>query len=113
MRAMSYYMNNRKRHQPLDRQVIVSGGVEYITIGKLSELLGRSVQTIHGYHRSGVLPSPVAFHVRGWRLYTKEQAETIAQTFRLFDLGQIKSLQELAGEVRLRLTEIGSEVASG
>jgi len=111
--ASAYYVANKKRPQPLDRKMIVSGGVEYVTIGKLAERINRSVQTIHGYHRKGVLPDPEAFDIRGWRLYTKEQTEAIEQAFIMFDQGSLASLKEVSMEITNRLQDTELEGYGG
>jgi len=100
-RARAWYDREKKPQRPADRTTVVSpDGKTYLSIGKLSEMIGKAVDTIRSYHRQGVIPVPDAFNVRGWRLYTDEQAKVIADAFALFDRGELSSLTEVKEEIQ-------------
>ena len=83
--SREYYHKHVKRYVPLDRTIIKDGDEKYFSIGKLSLLINRKVQTIRAYHRRGIIPVPSAFDKRGWRLYQREQVLLLRKVFKMFD----------------------------
>jgi len=100
--ARRRYYTKVKSRQSSDRTVVSSkDGRQFISIGKVSKIIGRTPCTIRQYHRSGVLPKPLYFDRRGWRLYTKGQVLLLKKAFQAFDEGKLGSLTEL-GELVLK-----------
>jgi len=81
---------------PKDRKVIVTSAGEYYSISRVAEIIKREIQTVRNYHKALVIPEPLAFDTRGWRLYNKHQVDLLADTFAKFDSGELKSLAEVA-----------------
>jgi len=79
-----------------DRKTLTDGKTTFITIGKISEMINRKVQTIREYHNTAVIPEPSFYDSRGWRLYTFEQANLIKKIFAAFDRKEIKSLTDVS-----------------
>ena len=82
-----------------DRRVITDGKNKYISIGKLGDLITRSVHTIRSYHKTGVIPDTGVCDSRGWRLYTLEQASICKEVFKRFDRGELTNLDEVSHEI--------------
>lgn len=93
--SRSYYVRVRKKEVPSDRRVLSSPeGDRLMTIGRLSELIHRNIDSIRRYHRQGVIPEPAKFDSRGWRLYTREQASVLMSAFRRLDRKEFRSVRE-------------------
>ena len=83
--SKEYYHKHVKRYVPLDRTIIKDGDKKFFSIGKLSLLINRKVQTIRAYHRRGIIPTPSHFDRRGWRLWNRDQALLLRRVFKIFD----------------------------
>jgi len=95
-RARDHYRNRTKDRVPYDRlSVRDDSGVHFITIGRLSKMLGRKTQTIRGYHASKVIPPCTVFDQRGWRLYSPKQAMLLRKAFGMFDRGELVMLNDV------------------
>ena len=97
--AKSSYERNRPPTVGQDRRVIRADGRRFLSIGRLSELLNRSVQTVREYHYNGVIPDVTHVDSRGWRLYTPYQVRLLQEVFARFDAGELTSLAEVAREI--------------
>jgi len=107
-RARRYYKLKRKKMVPADRRLVVApDGSRYLTIGKLSKLINRSIQTIRAYHRQGVIPNVRHTDGRGWRLYTPGQAALLRKVFRAFDEGKLGSLEQVKRVVHKYWDRVG------
>ena len=88
--------NYAKRTEGQVKQVVRPGvmrtpdGSILYTVGVAAKASNRKVQTIRKYHRSGVIPNPLFYDKRGWRLYTKEQILLLRTVFQALDDGRIK-----------------------
>ena len=81
----------------VNRRVIVNAkGQEFYSIGMLADAIGRGVQTIREYERRGIVPMPLHFDVRGWRLYTAGQADLMRNVFLAVDKGDLKKSEVAA-----------------
>lgn len=108
--ALRRYRTTQRRETQIDRRTVVTeDGTRYISIGRMSRLIGRTVMSIRRYHRMGIIPDPLYCDARGWRLYTITQAALLRRVFRRFedrnDLG-VKNLRDVA---RLVGAEWGDE----
>jgi hypothetical protein len=82
----SYYRRRQEPKEIADRRLIqTTSGGEFFSIGKVSDLIGKKIQTIREYHRNGVIPQPQYSNTRGWRLYSRRQAELLMRVFSAFD----------------------------
>lgn len=104
-KARLYYQKFEKVKEPKDRRTVSSGKTEFVTIGKLSEMIGRDDHTIRTYHKAGILPSPDAFDNRGWRLYHPKVAKIIKKAFELFDDGKMQSLADVSTYIQKFIKE--------
>lgn len=96
-----YYRDNLQKDVAVDRRTIVDGqGRKFLSIGKVAELINRKPETLRKYHNESFLPTPKFYDTRGWRLYTKSQAELLMTAFKMFDSGKLKSLTEVGIYVR-------------
>lgn len=91
-------------HKQRNRTVSPKGVIKsrkgfFITIGKLSEVIGKDRQTIRMYHRTGILPTPTHFDTRGWRLYTVHQVLLIKKAFEQLSCGELAGLKDIFGLV--------------
>jgi hypothetical protein len=88
----------RDSYTPSDATVLeADDGVKYYSISHFADHINRSVATVLGYHRRGVLPEPY-YNDRGWRLYTKEQMRRAAEAFKKVDSGKY-SLKDVRSEL--------------
>jgi hypothetical protein len=88
----------RDSYQPSDATVVeADDGVKYYSISHFAEHINRSVATVLGYHRRGVLPEP-SYNERGWRLYSKEQIKLAVRVFKKVDKGQY-TLKDVKSEI--------------
>jgi len=82
-KARESYRKNRRVTNPADRRTVVDeSGERYFSIGRVARLIGRQPESVRKLHRMGVLPDPVYYDSRGWRLYNRAQALLIRQVFR-------------------------------
>jgi hypothetical protein len=96
-----YYRNHLQKDVAVDRREIVDGqGRKFLSIGKVADLINRKPETLRKYHNDSFLPTPKFYDTRGWRLYSKPQAELLMTAFKLFDNGKLKSLTEVGIYVR-------------
>lgn len=113
-----YYRGTRVDTQPVDRRTIISGsGRLFVTIGRVSRMIGRESNSIRRYHKQGVIPEPRFYDARGWRLYTSAQTRLLVEAFRRLDnpddttvrtLGDVRRMLE-AGWAEMTPIEIGVE----
>jgi DNA-binding transcriptional MerR regulator len=97
----SYYRRRSRDGLPADRRLIrTSSGGEFYSIGRLAEEINRSVQTIREYHSNDVIPTPLYFDSRGWRLYSDRQIVLLRDVFYRFDKQELRSLAEVASVLR-------------
>lgn len=81
-RALTYYHSHKKRMEPVDRYRIRSAdGSNFVTIGRVSREIGRSINRIRVYHKNGVIPTPLFYDSRGWRLYSSMQLSILSIAF--------------------------------
>jgi len=98
--ANERYKILKKERRPVDRLSIRDdGGVHFITIGKLAQMIGRKPQTLRVYHINKIFPACSNYDSRGWRLYSPQQAITIRRAFSKFDAGELSSLEEVKSEI--------------
>ena len=90
------YRRNQATNIGRDRRVLHANGRRFLSIGRLAEVLNRSVQTVREYHYNGVIPDATHVDARGWRLYTTYQVQLLRDVFRRFDDGDLTSLAEVA-----------------
>lgn len=83
------YSRMRRERSSGKKGVVSSSKGTFITIGRLSKIIGKGISTIRAYHRKGILPNPIYFDTRGWRLYTLNQAILLRKAFKSFDQGTI------------------------
>lgn len=87
-RARGYYNSNKKMMQPKDRFRIRSADNKiYFTIGRVASMINRTIGRIREYHKSGMIPQPLYFDRRGWRLYTMKQVTLMQDAFEGVDRG--------------------------
>lgn len=94
--AKERYRRTRRHREIEDRRVIQREDEQFYSIGRLGEIIDRSIQTIREYHRNDVIPAPTHFDSRGWRLYSISQVELLRRTFAAFDRSEFSSLSEVA-----------------
>jgi hypothetical protein len=84
--ATKYYHDKVKKPTVVDRRMIVGeDGARFLSIGRVSRLIGRKISSIRRYHYDGIIPEPSFYDSRGWRLYTVHQAQLLQRTFRQYD----------------------------
>ena len=86
-RNKTYYTNTRK--EPSDRRIVKSKKGNFFSMGVFAKAINRKPQTIREYHRDGVIPDPLNFDTRGWRLYTREQTILAKKLFTSYDKKEI------------------------
>jgi hypothetical protein len=95
--AKESYNRTIKRMQPIDRQTIVDGtGEKYWSIGRVSRLIGRTIITIRRHHVDGVIPLPIYYDSRGWRLYSTRQVSLLRKVFHKLDDEKDLTVQSLS-----------------
>lgn len=109
--SIEYYNKYQKRRNPIDRRIIQDGDKCYYTIGKLAKALGKSVFTIRSYYkpiirksrviRYPIMPDPIYYDSRGWRLFNKRQIILCVKVFKKFNSGELKTLTEV-GDILLK-----------
>jgi hypothetical protein len=60
-------------------------GIEVFTIRYVSKVSGKNDATIRAWEKEGIIPLTIFTDSRGWRLYTAQQIELIAEGFRRYD----------------------------
>ena len=89
-KALKYYKTHKRKTSPVDRFRIQNvAGDNYVTIGRVAKAIDRSVHTVRLYHAAGLIPMPLFFDRRGWRLYTMSQLGVLRKTFEMLDKGKI------------------------
>lgn len=73
-------------------KTFIFDGVEFMTIKFLADFLGRCVQTVRAWERSGVIPAASKTSPRGDRLYSQSEAEAIRE--KLTSLGLLTKRRE-------------------
>ena len=103
-RSQKRYRLLRKLNPPEERGVVRGErGEKYVTIGKLSKVVGRSITAIRSYHIRGVIPSPKYFTEQGWRLYSEKEVKVFGSAFAALDQGRLRNLKEVAKYIRRKL----------
>lgn len=89
-RSLIYYRTHKRKTVPVDRfKVQTVAGDNYVTIGRVARTISRSVQTVRLYHTEGLIPLPLYFDKRGWRLYAKSQLGVLKLAFEAWDKKEI------------------------
>jgi hypothetical protein len=76
-----------------------------LSIGRVSQWIGRKIPSIREYHKKGVIPAPHHLDKRGWRFYTVDQAMLLKEAFRRYDdpdNQEIKTLTDVATFLKTR-----------
>lgn len=100
--ARSYWRKNRMVSEPADRTIVKSQVGIFFSIGRIANLTKLSQSTIRKYHKSGVLPETTHIDTRGWRLYTRDQADLLRVAFRMLAEKELESLSTLSEYVARR-----------
>ena len=105
--ARRSYSTEKLRGRPvIDRKIVRrADGSAFFSIGHLSVMINRGIQTIREYHKKGVIPAPRFFDSRGWRLYTPNQMRLMRSVFRDFDEGRLSTLKDVERTLRLSWEE--------
>lgn len=93
-RARAYYELHKKTDSHVDRKLFRGKEGVVMTIGRLSSVIHRHIQTIRNYHSKGIIPEPKMWDSRGWRLYTSSQVSLLQLVFRKVDRKEIRSLKQ-------------------
>lgn len=94
----SYKVKKKGNILSVDRRLVQGvDGRRFFSIGKVGQAINRKPYTIREYHKNGIIPEPNCFDNRGWRLYSAIQVRLLKRTFMMFDNGQLKTLQDVAG----------------
>lgn len=89
-RSLLYYRTRKRKTMPVDRfRVQTAVGDNYVTIGRVAKSINRSVQTVRLYHVEELIPQPLFFDKRGWRMYTKSQLGILKLAFEAWDKKEI------------------------
>ena len=86
-RNEKYYEENKTERS--DRRIVKSKKGVFFSMGVFSKSINRKPQTVREYHRDGVIPDPLHFDTRGWRLYTRSQTLLAKQLFEKYDQKEI------------------------
>jgi len=109
-KAARDYQRSRAKDSRADRMMIIStAGVRYLTIGRIARMIRRSIYMVREYHRLGVIPTPTQFNARGWRLYTREQANLLQHTFRRWDRREFECLAQVGAVLHKKWREYDRE----
>lgn len=107
-KALKYYDTRVKRSIPIDRRTILTeDGTRLMSIGRVARLIGRTIDSIRHYHKDGIIPEPLFFDSRGWRLYTPKQAMLLRGAFRRLDDEEDWRVRTLKDVSRLVTAEWG------
>ncbi len=103
---MRRYRTVVRRERPIDRRTIVTeDGARFVSIGRVSRMIGRETASIRRYHRMGVIPQPLFFDRRGWRLYSVDQVMLLRRVFRRLENPEDQEVRNLMHVRNLLQTE--------
>ena len=112
--ALAHYRTKVRRERPIDRRsVVTEDGVRFMSIGRLARLIGRQIDSVRRYERTGVIPEPLYFDTRGWRLYTVSQAMLMRRVFRRFENKEDMEVKTLNDVAALLHVDWHTEVVDG
>lgn len=110
-KALEHYRNSVRRDRPIDRRsVVTEDGIRFMSIGRLARLIGRQIDSVRRYQRMGVIPEPMYFDTRGWRLYTVNQAMLLRRVFQRFENKEdleVRNLNDVAALLHAEWQEQG------
>lgn len=101
-RAVDFWRKNRV---PLkrDRTIVTDdSGAPFSTVGHIATLINRSTFTVREYCRRGVIPKADLCSEEGAHLFSQGQVDVIVDVFRLFDANKLKSLVDVAANIKRR-----------
>ncbi len=103
--SIEYYNKYKRVTTPVDRRIVPDGDVNYFSIGKLAEALGKSIFTIRSYYkpilrngrliRHPIMPDNLYTDSRNWKLINERQLRLCVRVFKQFERKEIKNLTEL------------------
>jgi hypothetical protein len=79
------YYRRVRRKPGASRTVVHSSTGNFFSMSVVATRINRKPATIREYHRQGVLPEPLHYDTRGWRLYTKAQVLLLIKAFADYD----------------------------